>query len=477
MESKNMSKYSDLLDKLIDYSNKDKVIPMHMPGTKRNSNAIDGLFMGNPYDIDITEIDGFDNLHNADGIIRDAQKRAAKLYGADETYFLVNGSTAGILSAVCGATKKGDNILVARNCHVSVYNAILLRELNPYYIIPESDKATGIYYGIKLADVKSAIGNNEKNISSVIITSPTYEGYISEIKEIADFLHSMGISLIVDEAHGAHFNFSDAFPESAVNAGADVVINSIHKTLPALTQTALLHINKGLVDVERIKRYWNIYQSTSPSYVLMASMDRCMSIIERNGKELFDNYVSNIMSLRKQLNSSLKNIKLLDTDDISKIILVCNNGKKLMDLLLKKYNIQLEMASFKYVIAMTSIADDVEYYKAFAKAVIEADQELSGIDADNVETFMINSEFDVAKSPANALIEQDNYGYEDYSINSSDIYGKISLSSILLYPPGMPVVNIGERINKDVIDIIIKAKNAGLEVPGLIGEGKIRCLR
>ena len=233
----------DILEKLEEYS-KAGYVPMHMPGGKRNTEY------ASTSELDITEIDGFDNMHNADGIIKNASDRAAKLYGADKTLMLVNGSTAGILSAICGATKRKGKIIVARNCHVSVYNALIMAQLEPVYVIPEVDNDT----------------------EAVIITSPTYEGVVSEVREIASYLHEKGIPLIVDEAHGAHFEFSEEFPESAVKAGADIVINSIHKTLPALTQTALLHISGNYVDYDKVERFWNIYQTTSPSYILMIIM-------------------------------------------------------------------------------------------------------------------------------------------------------------------------------------------------------------
>jgi len=221
-----------------------------------------------------------------------------------------------------------------------------------------------------------------------------------------------------------------------------------------------------------VKRYWNIYQSTSPSYILMASIDRCMSIVERDG--LFKDYIANILNTRARLKDNLKNITLLETDDISKFILVCEDGKKLMDILLKEYGIQLEMASFRYVIAMTSVADRQEFYETFANALIGVDSRFNACEGDKLTC---NYDYDVAMSPAEALSAQDIYGFEDFAINSCEIYGKISLSAVLLYPPGMPVVNVGERITREVVEILVKAQKAGLEVPGLIGEGKIRCLR
>lgn len=466
----------DILTKLEEYS-KAGYVPMHMPGGKRNTEYASTSVL------DITEIDGFDNMHNAEGIIKNASCRAAKLYGADKTLMLVNGSTAGILSAICGATKRKGKIIVARNCHVSVYNALIMAQLEPVYVIPEVDNDTGIYSGVSLEQIRKCYENN-RDAQAVIITSPTYEGVVSEVREIASYLHEKGIPLIVDEAHGAHFKFSEEFPESAVKAGADIVINSIHKTLPALTQTALLHISGNYVDYDKVERFWNIYQTTSPSYILMASIDRCMRIIEEQGNYIFKDYISKLKNLRENI-AKLNNIRLMDSDDISKIILICDDGKYLYDRLLDEYKVQLEMASFKYVIAMTSVADKQEYYDRFLEALQKIDEswETGKYNNDaktesNKDTscYAINNKPQVCMCPADAIDLMDENGYEDLSVNSPDICGRISISSILIYPPGMPVVNVGERITGDVCRIINSAINAGLEVPGL-KEGKIRCLR
>lgn len=466
----------DILEKLEEYS-KAGYVPMHMPGGKRNTEY------ASTSELDITEIDGFDNMHNADGIIKNASDRAAKLYGADKTLMLVNGSTAGILSAICGATKRKGKIIVARNCHVSVYNALIMAQLEPVYVIPEVDNDTGIYSGVSLEQIRKCVENN-RDAQAVIITSPTYEGVVSEVREIASYLHEKRIPLIVDEAHGAHFEFSEEFPESAVKAGADIVINSIHKTLPALTQTALLHISGNYVDYDKVERFWNIYQTTSPSYILMASIDRCMRIIEEQGNYIFKDYISKLKNLRENI-AKLNNIRLMDSDDISKIILICDDGKYLYDRLLDEYKVQLEMASFKYVIAMTSVADKQEYYDRFLEALQKIDESWETGKYNNdaktesnkgTSCYAINNKPQVCMCPADAIDLMDENGYEDLSVNSPDICGRISISSILIYPPGMPVVNVGERITGDVCRIINSAINAGLEVPGL-KEGKIRCLR
>lgn len=515
-------KYNDILSKLDKYKD-ENIVPMHMPGAKRNKELIELYMgdMGNPYEKDITEINGFDNMHNAETIIKDAFDEAAELYGADESWYLVNGSTAGNMSAICGVTHKNDVVIMARNCHISVYNAVILNELNPVYIYPEYDEEYGYYKGITLKEIKFIVDkyssdHDRNDIKAVILTSPTYEGNVSDIKSIAEYLHQYNIPLIVDEAHGAHFNFSESFPQSAVKSGADVVINSVHKTLPSLTQTAIIHINYGIVDVERIRRYWNIYQSTSPSYILMSSIARSLSIVKNDGDKLFAEYVDKLTILRNGL-SELKHIRLINTDDISKLVLGYKDAKWLYDTLFYKYKIQLEMSSIKYVIAMTSIFDSQEYYDRFLAALKEIDEEIdesiskydredilnSKVDKDLDNRFnsihngeadnrlnysSINNQDNGNKvniadfrdeqtlTIAEAFNRRDLSGCDEIQMNNEKIYGKISGESVYVYPPGIPILCPGEVITQKIIAILEAAGEAGLEVVG-VKEGALLCLR
>lgn len=491
-----MSKYNDLLDKLIEYTDSD-YIPMHMPGAKRND-----IFYENESKalskLDITEIDGFDNMHDASGIILDMQKKAQRLYKADLSLLLVNGSTAGILAAISGVCHKGDSILVARNCHVSVYNALYLNELKADYISPQIDEETGMFLGISLDEIKAKVENN--SYRAVVITSPTYEGRTSDIRGIAKYLHDKGIVLIVDEAHGAHFNFHKEFPESAISQGADIVINSIHKTLPAPTQTALLHLNSDLINYDRVKRYWNIYQSTSPSYLLMAGIDRALSFVELDGAEAYKEYVANLKELRGKI-MALENISLAEVDDISKVVLVAsekakdkidNFGKWIFDRLLEDFHIQLEMASFDYAIAMTAVGDKKEYYDSFIGALESLDKEIDETRIqkkqdqtgykDSVEQrqstgqaarkakkelFANLAGYKKVMEAHEAVEKADLEGFDMLSLEDESLINRVSVNAVLLYPPGMPVINSGELITEDKIQIIKKAIALDIEVIGL----------
>lgn len=259
-----------------------------MPGHKRNAW---GELPAQLYRLDITEIDGFDNLHQPEGILKELQEQAAACCGAEESYYLVNGSTGGILSAVSAALPASGHILMARNCHKSAYHAAYLRNLRTSYLYPKMLEDYDIFDMVSPEQIEEAL-DKEPDIQAVLLVSPTYEGRISNIRQISEIVHARGIPLIVDEAHGAHLGWSDAVHENSCRQGADLVIQSVHKTLPALTQTALLHVNGTIVDRERLRRFLHIYQSSSPSYLLMASIDNALQYMERDGKKALDIFCS-----------------------------------------------------------------------------------------------------------------------------------------------------------------------------------------
>ena len=278
--------------------------PCHMPGHKGSSEY---SFLGDILRYDITETEGMDNLHDANGVILSSEENAALTFGSQETHFLVNGSTSGVLSAILGSADEGDRILIARNCHISVYNAAILGRLEVSYVYPEPVREC-LMYGSVTAEAVLEGFRSHKDIKALVITSPTYEGICSDIREIAKICHDNDAVLIVDCAHGAHFGFSDRFPESPVRDGADIVIQSVHKTLPSPTQTALIHLNGPYADRENIRRMLRMLQSSSPSYLLMAGIDNCMSILNGHGKELFEGLTDNLDRFA-DMASGFKNIK------------------------------------------------------------------------------------------------------------------------------------------------------------------------
>ena len=450
--------------KLRDYADTD-TYPFHMPGHKRNMDGFE-----NPYNIDITEITGFDDLHHADGIIKEAQQRAAKLYGADRCYYLVNGSTCGILSAISATTKKGDKIIVARNCHKSVYHALYLRELQPVYVYPEVSDYN-IQGQIRKEDIQEILEQNT-DIKAVIITSPTYDGVVSDIAEIAKLVHAYNIPLIVDEAHGAHFGLDESMPQNAINLGADCVIVSIHKTLPAFTQTALLLVNEGKADCQKIEEFLDIYETSSPSYILMAGIEKCIRIMTENSKELFAVLNQNLDGFYKKMQALQKLHVLIEEDfkdkafefDRTKILISTENtditGHQLKEILTDRYQIELEMSCENYALAIATVMDEEDGFRRLAEALIEIDSNC------NIQkTSCSIREIYTKPERKYEIHEIDNFSKEKVSLQQAE--GKISSEYIYFYPPGIPILVPGERINSQNIKAIEEAIAQGIEVYGL----------
>lgn len=467
-----------LYDKLEKYGDSD-YYGFHMPGHKRNK-TLTGADL--PYGIDITEIEGFDDLHHANGILEDAQRRAAALFGSQETHFLINGSTAGILSAILGCTGKGDKILIARNCHKSVYHAIFLNELEAVYIYPAFYRDKELNGPVDPEEIEAILDKNPE-IKAVMITSPTYDGVVSDVKAIAGIVHAHGIPLLVDEAHGAHFGFHPYFPENAITCRADVVIHSIHKTLPALTQTALIHINGDLVNREKIRKYLQIVQTSSPSYILMAGIDVCVKLLEEKRQELFDAYVERLEKTREEL-EKLRHLKILMTEcfDRSKIIISVKDTSwtslQLYDRLLKKYHLQMEMAAGSYVLAMTSAGDTDEGMKRLVRALLEIDEEIDK-ETETVQKTIKGELFALpyleavySSAQIDQIVQEGNKG-SVLSLPWEACVGYISTEYAYLYPPGIPLIVPGERISSKVVSILKEYDRIEFEIQGTKEQGKI----
>ena len=457
-----------------------------MPGHKRNGEIMEN---GLPYQIDITEIEGFDDLHHARELLKEAQERAARVYHAEETCYLINGSTSGILSGLLGCTHKGGRILAARNCHKSVYAAIYMHELDVEYIYPEYDEKTGLNGAIDADAVRRILLEDrtehcgKTTISAIVITSPTYDGVVSDIRRIADTVHEFGIPLIVDEAHGAHFGFHPYFPENANQQGADVVIHSLHKTLPSLTQTALIHLNGNLINRERVRKYVHMLQTSSPSYVLMASMDECIRFLERE-QDAFVLYQERLKKLRREL-KKLKKLQLVETNayDCSKIVISTKNtvkgqevytGKILYEELLTSYHLQMEMASREYVLAMTSVCDTEEGFRRLKEALFQIDESLERKEIDNTSMELPRLQRVYTSAEAENLSEEKS---NVETLLPKECQERISLEYAYVYPPGIPLIVPGERISKKAVELLQLYEKSGFDIEGLKQSGRIRILK
>lgn len=464
-------KYLD--EKLEEYQKAD-VYPFHMPGHKRRM-----LPFSNPYGIDITEIDGFDNLHHAEEILKEAQDRAAKLYHARKSYYLINGSTCGILAAICAATQKRDKILIARNSHKAVYHAAFLNELQVEYLYPRITKQ-GIQGQITPEQVELSFEQNP-DITAVVITSPTYEGIVSNIAEIAKVAHQHNVPLIVDEAHGAHFGLSEDVPMEAGKEGADVVIMSLHKTLPSFTQTALLHNFSNRVDSERIEKFLGIYETSSPSYILMAGMDACIRMVEQEKTTLFSNYKVLLDGFYKEV-KGWKNLHVLCREDFDeedaydwdagKLVIFSRKigftGQMLHEKLLHQYHLQMEMVSGEYVLAMTSIMDKKEGFDRLVAALREIDESLNDKLEQEVtiaeDTTSFLSDIYRPRKAKMQIYQAESFGNKEVALEEA--VGQMSAEYIYLYPPGIPMIVPGEIITRQLVEQIYKCREIGLAVEG-----------
>ena len=484
-----------LINRLAAYARSD-MYPFHMPGHKRRTGPEESFMNSctdsftNPFAVDITEIEGFDNLHHPEGILKDSMKWAADVYGADQTYYLINGSTGGILAAVCGSVPRGGRILVSRNCHKSVYHGICLNQLKTSYVYPQEIEGLGIQGGITAEDVDRML-NRYMDTQAVLIVCPTYDGIVSDIEAIARIVHRAGLPLIVDEAHGAHFRYDAMFPVSALDLGADVVIQSVHKTLPSLTQTALLHVKNNrpdggcYLDVKKVERYLQIYQSSSPSYVLMASIENSIYQMEQTDTAP---YGKQLHRLRRRL-GQMRHLRLADTGligqagirdlDISKIVVSTRGtclypavdgltgftGAHLDDILRREYHLEMEMCGADYVTAITTVMDSGEGLERLGDALTRIDTQLTdaGYKPDGRsgnQKSVYSMRCDTAMSMGEAMEEK------MASVGLEDSAGCISGEFVYIYPPGIPIVAPGEWISRPILEVILEYRDKGLPVQG-----------
>lgn len=492
-----------LNDKLYNLK-QDSPYPFHMPGHKRRFRSFP-----DPYSIDITEIEGFDDLHDQDGVIRELSEDLAGCYGADVCFLSVGGSTDLNLSAVFAAAKPGERILIARNSHKSVYNAALLRNLAVSYVYPQllSDGICGEVGAEDIREILEKQNAGTDQIRAVVITSPTYEGICSDIGQISEVCHAYQVPLIVDSAHGAHLGlknvdydgiksqYGTAFPKNPIEEGADAVILSLHKTLPAFTSTACLIMNHdSLVRPELIKKYFDRIETSSPSYILMAGIGECVDFLKDEAHESFMEYALRLKAFYDWADERLKNIRInrvynkaqenqmsiaSDRSDPSKIIINADkaglSGISLKHILRHKYDIELEMASLDYGLAMTSVCDTDEGFERLRQALSEIDDNSSDYQQKiENETDIITGLYDFFPEKKYELSEADLMESRMTALNDSA--GKVSADFIMVYPPGIPLVCPGEVMTEGIIDRINRAVKAGLSVNGLTDDQDIRVL-
>lgn len=454
------------LEKLLE----ENFIRFHTPGHK-GEDFFSATFKKSVQDIDFTEIPGSDNLHHAQEMILQSEKRAAEVFKAKKSYFLINGTTVGIQASVLSVCNPGDKILIPRNCHRSVWSALILGNIIPVYLSPQTHPETGIALSISPEEVAKKI-KDHPDIKAAIITYPSYYGTCSDIESIGKILHNENKILLVDEAHGAHLAFHDQLPITALEAGADIAVQSTHKLLSSLTQSSMLHVGSDAVSIEKLELFLSLLQSSSPSYPLMASLDFATQQVKEEGYKRWDDIIQWNETAYNKINHKTSMLVLgrnlighygVVNFDTSKILIDVSpiglRGVEVDQILRRKYGIQVELSDFHYILAMTGMGSQEKHLKRLTEAILD-----------------INNLYNTHKKPAKiqiatpleklVLSPRDAVSSETQEVAFENAIGKISKEFIIPYPPGIPIVLPGEEITKEISQYIKDIKGWGGEIIG-----------
>ena len=361
--------------------------------------------------------------------------------------------------ALCPPKSK---IIANRDCHQSVINACILGDIDPVYINSEIDKNTNILKGINIDDAIKVIDSN-LDAKAIILTYPTYYGMTYDLKRVCDYAHSKDIAVIVDEAHGAHLGLSEELPKTALEQGADIVIQSTHKTLPSFTQSSMIHIQGDRVNKEQLVSILKIIESSSPSYMLMASLEIAVDIYNKYGTKLMDELLNNIDKLKNSFKEN-NGIEFYDTDDKTKIFISTINmgliGYELETILREEYNIQVELSNYYGSLLICTIGNDNDDFKSLETALNEISEKYRT--NRNIEKIEYPNNIPVKK-----LTPREAFYKEKKSVKIYESVGKICGEYIIPYPPGISLTSPGEVITKEIIDYILFCKEKGMNVSGL----------
>lgn len=457
MENYILNKLEELKD--------DNLTSFHVPGHKTGKifrklgykNILEKI-----YTLDTTEIDGTDNLHNAKEIIKESQDRAARVFNSDKTIYLVNGTTCGIEASIMAVCNPKSKIIVNRDCHQSVINACILGDIDPVYIESMVCKKTNIIMGVDVESTKSVIDNN-LDAKAIVLTYPTYYGKTFDLKSVCDYAHSKNIIVIVDEAHGAHLQLSNNLPKSAIEQEADIIIQSTHKTLPSFTQSSMMHVKGNSVDTNKIEAMLRFLESSSPSYVLLTSLELAVDIYDNYGIKLMENLLSNINNFKSKFKNN-ENIIIDNNMDKTKIFISLKKlgitGYELDSILREKYKIQVELSNYYGVLLICTIGNDEEDFVRLKRAL--DDFILNTNDKELLED--INYPESI---PEKVLNPRQAFYSDKHSVKLEDSIGKISGEYIIPYPPGISLISPGEIITQEIITYIQEGVKSGMIVSGI----------
>lgn len=464
-----------LYEAILEYIKRD-MIPFHMPGHSQGRGAppyLRKLFGRELFNFDLTEVSGLDYLHYAKGVIKEAEELAANLYGVRKTYFLINGATAGIHAMILATCKEGDKIIVGRNSHRSVIGGIIESGANPVFVHPEFNRKFGIITNITPAELERMIQQN-LDAKAVLITTPNYYGIQGNIKKLIDVTHKYHMYALVDEAHGAHFPFHPAFPKSAITYGADIVVQSAHKTLPTFTQTSLLHIVTDRVNTDIVEQVLAMIESSSPSYIFMAALDVVRREMALNGKALWQKAIETANYAREGI-KNINNFKIIDASiingkDVYAIdpIKLTINVEKMgfsgfeFENYLSEHHIEIELSDLQNILLFVIIGTtkkDIDTLLGTLKAVKRKQSKVRKM-----------IPFPVAGEQVYSPNEAFNMNYTLKLIDKT--VGKVSWGIVAPYPPGVSVLVPGMKISREAVDFIRIIQRKGGIVQGAVVQGK-----
>ena len=460
------------LEKYFQHYNEKNLLPLHMPGHQRNAEMGASL----PYAYDYTEVEELDNLHAPEGILQEAMNRTAAYYGCSDCFYLVNGSSSGLQAGIFALLEEGDEVVVARNCHRSVFYALSLRKAKIHFLLPEFWEDFSCFGSISPKEVERLLREFPKS-KALIFISPSYEGVVSDVEAIARLCHENGLSLLVDEAHGAHFSpkRGTSFPESAISLGADLVVQSPHKTLCSLTQSAWILGNGQRYSREKLSFYLSVFQTTSPSYPLMLSLEKATTLLEREGEALFSHWKEVMKGFREQARTLSYFSFLWEKEeacfamDCSKIFLRALGvpklrlGRDLAKLLREDYGIESEMHSGENLLLMTGpFISDEELERLFF-ALKDIERRFGEEKGKPLCSKLLSSAlYQISVADNTLQISEGLKDGEELSLHVGE--GRICLEYLSLYPPGIPLLFPGEKLTAEKIQAIEDLEKEGIEL-------------
>lgn len=467
-----------IFDTLLGHA-KRNVTSFHTPGHK-NGKGIDPILKevtgDGLYKFDVTVFDEVDSLHDPVGPIKKAEELMAEAYGVKHSLFLVNGTSVGNIAMFLSACDPGDSIIVSRSSHKSIMGGIILSGVWPIWLQPTIDQNLDIIFNSTYEEIKQAL-EMYPEARAVFLTSPTYNGVATEVKKIADLCHRKGKILLVDEAHGPHLKFNDKLPMSAVDAGADLCVQSTHKILSALSQGSVLHHNSKLVDINRVKKIVSMLQTTSPQYLTLASIDLARRQAVLHGKEMFDKVIEAAEWARKEINDKIPNMRCLTKADIkgrnfdldlTKLTINVTktglSGYEVDSILAKEYNIQVDCSDTFNLIAIMGIGSDMDDVQKLVNALKEISKKYKGTQK-NWILKIPSLATEMVMTPREVFLSHD-----IKKIPLAKSVGHVSAQVLTPYPPGIPVVIPGERISKEICDYLVEMASKGIRISGQEGD-------